>query len=101
MFWALQMTFILTAFYVFLMGGEFSSRTCSFDPDHELTNSDVSICEYHRVRLRRLMLHFLSPVFHADLLASSPYAGLQEPLFTTPSKLSKFIPLMDNASSYG
>jgi len=40
-------TVILTAFFGFLRGGEISSRTCSFDPNLNLTISDVSIHDHH------------------------------------------------------
>lgn len=38
---------LLTAFYGFLRGGEFSTRTGSFNPAHDLTISDVSIFSHH------------------------------------------------------
>ena len=40
-------TVILTALYGFLRSGEFSTCTCSFDPDQDLTISDISIYEHH------------------------------------------------------
>lgn len=38
---------LLTAFYGFLRGGEFSTRTDSFNPSHDLTISDVSVFSHH------------------------------------------------------
>ena len=40
-------TVFLTAFYGFLRGGEFTTRTGSFDPLHDLTIADVSINPHH------------------------------------------------------
>ena len=40
-------TVFLTAFYGFLRGGEFTTRTGSFDPSHDLTIADVSINPHH------------------------------------------------------
>ena len=40
-------TVFLTAFYGFLRGGEFTTRTGSFDPSHNLTIADVSINPHH------------------------------------------------------
>ncbi|KAL1276886.1 hypothetical protein QQF64_023559 [Cirrhinus molitorella] len=38
---------LLTAFYGFLRGGEFSTRTDSFDPSKDLTISDLSLYTHH------------------------------------------------------
>ena len=40
-------TVLLTAFYGFLRGGEFSTLTESFDPSHDLTFSDVTINSHY------------------------------------------------------
>ena len=40
-------TVFLTAFYGFLRGGKFTTRTGSFDPSHDLTIADVSINPHH------------------------------------------------------
>ncbi|XP_035854557.1 uncharacterized protein LOC118494467 [Sander lucioperca] len=93
-------TVILTAFFGFLRGGEISSRTCSFDPNHNLTISDVSINDHHFtlflkhsktdrngegvvVYISESNTVFCPLISMMTYLRCRPSAGLQEPLFVT------------------
>ncbi|KAG5281822.1 hypothetical protein AALO_G00049190 [Alosa alosa] len=93
-------TVILTAFFGFLRGGEISSRTCFFDPNHDLTISDVSINDHHFTLFLKhsksdrnsegvvVYISESNTVFcplssMLTYLRSRPRAGPQEPLFVT------------------
>lgn len=91
---------LLMAFYGFLRGGEFSTRSDSFNPSHDLTISDVSIFSHHFTiflkhsktdRNREGSFVYVSENNSAfcplssmlAYLRSRPQAHLEDPLFTT------------------
>lgn len=94
-------TVIFTAFYGFLRGGEFSSRTSAFDSHYDLTISDVSIFKHHFTLLLKhsktdksgqgtvVYISESNGVFcplssMRAYLQSRPGAAPEEPLFITP-----------------
>lgn len=94
-------TVILTAFYGFLRGGEFSCRTYAFDPHSDLTISDINIFEHHFTLFLKhsktdksgqgtiIYISESNGVFcplssMRTYLQSRPRAAPQEPLFVTP-----------------
>ena len=93
-------TVFLTAFYGFLRGGEFTTRTGSFDPSHDLTIADVSINPHHFSLLLKhsktdrdrkgssVIISESNSAFcplssMTQYMKSRPRASNQEPLFAT------------------
>ncbi len=84
---------LLTALYGFLRGGEFTTRTDTFNPSQDLTISDVTIySHYFTVYLKHsktnknkedTVILFCPLSSMLAYLRSHPQAGPQDPLFST------------------
>lgn len=93
-------TVLLTAFYGFLRGGEFTTRLSSFDPSYDLTIADVTIKPHHfsiflkhsktdkdkegtTILISESNSSFCPLISMVRYLRSRPHARPQDPLFAS------------------